>query len=294
MYEQVRDGLEQKMYDQERDRLAREETPGIDLRSNDPRFLNDAEPSDVWERLVANAENERENARQAPRESKERKQSSEPREQAPRVPQRAAPRRRIVRGKIDDPHVSQNDPTIRNREAHVDQLLSIYGLRNDRKMANGHEKKLDPDLPISRLANPHRLRLNEHERTFSVKNYLNRHVVLPNEASNDYYYRVDDSAKNEEYQGLLVEVIGAKWIGSSKKIAWKCKTVGSGQEFYTLFLDATSRIQKSNQDVQRALRAKKKTAQRCFREDTVSTMIEQLESAAREMRNSRAEPNIDE
>jgi hypothetical protein len=195
------------------------------------------------------------------------------------------PRRRIIRGKVDDLHHAVNDPTLRNRVEHALQYLSKYGLRNDVKTADGKEQKLDPDENLNRIVRPFRVKLGDHTRKFARKNYLNRHVIFPNEVDNEnYYYRVDDSAKNQEHKGLLVEVIGSKWIGSSEKIAWLCKTVGSGQEFYTLYIDATSRIRKDNPHVQESLRAKKQLAKICFREDTVASLIQKLESAALQMR----------
>jgi hypothetical protein len=196
------------------------------------------------------------------------------------------PRRKIVRGKIDDIHLSKDDPTVRHRTEHVKILLSHYGLRNDQLTEDGKEKRLDPDASLNRLNPPFFVTLGGIRRQFSTKNYLNRHIISPMELDDqNYYYRIDDSSKNEEYQGVLIEVIGAKWIGSSSKITWKCKKVGSGETFYSLYIDATSRISKSNTRVQEYLRAKELDAKMCFREDTVTKLITTLESAAREMRN---------
>lgn len=224
----------------------------------------------------------------------ERKASRESsRSSAHRTPHNV-PKRHIIRGKIDDVHVAENDPTVRHREMNVPQSMSKYGLRNDLKTSENKERKINPDAELSRINPPYRVTLGEHRRTFEATHYLNRHIVLPQEVSDNFYYRVDDLAKNAEYQGLLVEVVGSKWIGSSKKIAWKCRTVGSGQDFYTLYLDATSRIQKDDPNVIRALRAKKKVSQRCFREDTIARLIEKLESTATEMRNAQAEVNAED
>jgi hypothetical protein len=215
------------------------------------------------------------------RELKE-SQSHEPQERPIR---QHGPRRRIIRGKVDDLHHGVDDPTLRNRVEHALQYLSKYGLRNDLKTPEGKEQKLDPDENLSRIIRPFRVKLGDHTRKFAKKNYLNRHIIFPNEVDNDnYYYRVDDNAKNQEHKGLLIEVIGSKWIGSSEKIAWLCKTVGSGQEFYTLYIDATSRIRKNDPNVQESLRAKKQESKICFREDTVASLVEKLETAALQMR----------
>ncbi len=200
------------------------------------------------------------------------------------------PRRKIIRGKIDDVNYSKDDPLIRHRREHVKVLLSIYGLRNDQLTEDGKEQKLDPDISLTRLNPPFLVTLSGIRRTFSTKNYLNRHIISPMEVDADnYYYRIDDSSKNEEYQGLLVEVIGAKWIASSSKITWKCRTVGSGDTFYTLYIDATSRILKNDNRVQEYLRAKKLDSKMCFSEETVAKLINTLETAANDMRNQNVE-----
>lgn len=172
-------------------------------------------------------------------------------------------------------HIRADDPTIRHRDHHVKVALSIYGLTSN---GRSREVKQDPDDELSRLRAPYHLTVNGKDRTFSPKNYLNRHVIVPDDMDSDnYYYRIDDFAKNNEYKGLLVEVIGQKWIGSSKKIGWLCETVGSGKKFFTLYLDATSRISKSDPVVQAWLRVKKYRAQKCFREDDIAALINTMQ-----------------
>ncbi len=253
------------------------------FRSQEPEFKESRSREPIYEEQFAPREPEfKEFVPREPDLRSGEEESGEPIRERPI--RQNGPRRRIIRGKVDDLHLSLNDPTLRNRVEHEIQYLSKYGLRNDLKTQDGKEQKLDPDENLSRIVRPFKVTLGEHTRKFEKKNYLNRHVIFPNEIDTDYYYRVDDNAKNQEHKGLLVEVIGSKWIGSSKKIAWLCRTVGSGQEFYTLYIDATSRIRKNDPNVQESLRAKKQLAKICFREDTVASLIEKLEMAAFQMR----------
>jgi hypothetical protein len=81
----------------------------------------------------------------------------------------------------------------------------------------------------------------EQKKNLNMNRYLNRHLVYPSEMGVGDYYRVDDKAKNKEYRGIWVELIGSKWIAHSGKIAWYCHCAATGSPIFTLYLDGTTR-----------------------------------------------------
>lgn len=178
------------------------------------------------------------------------------------------------RGRQKDINVDFNDPLIVQRTPHVLAKMSEWELKNQK--ADGvHEPLEDPDGPLTRLTS-NTVDVHGITRTFNRKGYLNRHLILPEEINDNYYYRVDSAAKISAMQGELVSIIGIKWIQASSKLTFQCKSVASGKIFYTTYIDGTSRILIDDPLVQRKLRKQTESSQRCFNAQLSNDIMEKL------------------
>ena len=80
------------------------------------------------------------------------------------------------------------------------------------------------------------------------KTYMNRHLIYPEEAKKNYFYKVDVCAKTRKYHGEWVELIGWKWITKTSRLTWYCRLCSSGKYMHTYFIDATT-CTNSSQDL---------------------------------------------
>ena len=122
----------------------------------------------------------------------------------------------------------------RHRNLQLLEDLRQYGL------VVKDDQGYNPDSRLDRLQN-HHVFIDGKQRTFETRKYLNRHLVIPEDWTRDAYYQIDDVAKNIEYRNAWVQVIGSKWLPSSRKIIWRCRNIQTGQIIYSLYIDGTSR-----------------------------------------------------
>lgn len=191
-------------------------------------------------------------------------------------------RDRMDRGRATDINVAAGDPLLARRRRDKLVRLSEFGLRVDIRVADEKgdlvEPMLNPDGPLNRL-DSNSVVVTNIPRTFNASHYKNRHLVVPEDYNaNTYYYRVDESAKIGKRQGELIEIIGIKWIASSQKMTFRCKSVNTGEQFWSEYIDGTTRIPKAQTPVQQRLRAHKERQQRCFNEAELFEMKAKLQN----------------
>ena len=72
------------------------------------------------------------------------------------------------------------------------------------------------------------------------KTYRNRHLIYPDEAKKNHFYKVDVCAKTRTLRGEWVELIGWKWITKASRLTWYCRLCSNGKYVHTYFIDATT------------------------------------------------------
>ena len=81
------------------------------------------------------------------------------------------------------------------------------------------------------------------------KTYMNRHLIYPDEAKKNHFYKVDVCAKTKTLRGEWVKLIGWKWITKASRLTWYCRLCSNGKYVHTYFIDATTCTNSSSQDL---------------------------------------------
>jgi hypothetical protein len=144
-----------------------------------------------------------------------------------------------VRRPSSFPGVDQDENIL---PAGVKVKMSDYGLQSDNK-----NSKYDPDANLNRISTTV-IKVKGVDHTFNRSKYKNRHLVLPDDLDPEAYYKIDIQAKNKTYRNKWVKVLGHKWVGQSKKLAWYCRQVDNGTKIYSLYINGLSRFIKEEDE----------------------------------------------
>ena len=118
---------------------------------------------------------------------------------------------------------------------------------------------------------------------------MNRHLVVPDDLDSNAYYKIDSIAKNKKYRNKWVKVTGMKWIQRSQKISWKCQLISTGKDIHTLYLDGTTRREKSVEQTKKWITHRRERQGLVLRPKDRDRIVVQLENVIHSLESGHVE-----